>query len=163
MNPHRLELELQSLLDGELNQTDVARVRAALSENLHAQGIFAELQNTRQLLTATRPIVKVPASREFYWSQVQKEILRAQSLRNSGSVADRGLSLFEQWRRLLIPAGAFAAVVLSLLLSLQYLGPMSVAGPELESFASTAAFSYRDYASRTTLVWLSYPAEDTSE
>jgi len=37
----------------------------------------------------------------------------------------------------------------------------AVRGPETETtFADSGAFTYRDYASGMTLVWVSYPAEN---
>jgi len=53
-------------------------------------------------------------------------------------------------------------VVLAVLVAWQPLrSPGNVVVEETETtFADAGAFTYRDYASGTTLVWVSYPAEN---
>src|SRR5262249_7164774 len=89
-----------------------------------------------------------------------REIERQENHRPATEV--RKPSLLGQWRRLIVSAGAIAGVILVALIAVGPLGRDSGAGGmEAETAAGDpGAFTYRDYAARTTLVWLSYPAEN---
>jgi hypothetical protein len=59
-----------------------------------------------------------------------------------------------------MPAGAFAALAIAAWLTGTQTGFFgSNRSPGESSLADTGAFTYRDFSTGTTLVWLSYPAE----
>jgi anti-sigma factor RsiW len=148
------QLRLQACLDGELEAREAAEFEARLTKDPEAQALLEELKMTRGVLAGFEAGVKLPESPEFFWSKIRREIEREPR----HAAESRGASLFAGWRRWLAPAaGAVAAGMAALLL----LAPSKKQGPEVEtSLADAGAFTYYDFAARTTLVWLSYPAEE---
>jgi anti-sigma factor RsiW len=159
MLDYQEQLKLQAFLDGELPQGETAEVAKLLSRDDAAVRLHNELRNTRQAVAASQSIVLLPESREFFWSKVRREIERLDSTATKAP-ALKGSWLLA-WRRLLIPAGAVAALVIVTLVTLgpQPFAPAIVADSE-SSYDDSGAFTYHDADNHATLVWLSYPAED---
>lgn len=154
MMDYQSQLKLQSYLDGELSESEAREVAALLAKDSEAVGLLAELRNTRKALVGHEATVRVPDTREFYWSQIRRQIEAQQPV----ATPRPRESLIASWRRFLMPAGAVAAAIIAGLLLLSQLTPGS---PEAETAtADSGAFTYRDYDSGTTLVWMSYPAEN---
>ena len=96
----------------------------------------------------------LPETREFYWSKIQREILRSEPQAKAKETA-----AFSWFRRFAIPAGALAALVVAALLALLQLS-RSGNGAEMATLLADAnPMTYRDQAEGLTVVWLSYPAE----
>jgi len=150
-----LSLKLQAYADGELSGRDARAIEDMLAKNADARALAAELKHTRAALAGFEAEIKLPESREFYWSKIEREIRR---LEKAETVRPEP-SPFPAWRRFLIPAGAFAALAIAGLVAItQFRGSRAV---ESEfALANSDAFTYRDYKGGTTLVWLSYPAEN---
>jgi len=147
------QLKLQGYLDGELPESEAREVANWLAQDREAVALFAELRNTRQALVGLEVGVTLPESREFFWSKIEREIDRQEQR----EPAPRSSPVFAAWRRFLIPAGAVSALAMAALIGLfgGSQGPthqMAVADP--------GAFTYHDFSAGTTLVWLSYPAEN---
>jgi anti-sigma factor RsiW len=149
-----LKFQLQAYLDGELPSGEIKAVRDLLAADAAARDLFAELTNTRAALAAHESTIKLPETREFYWSKIQRQIEREEKV-----IPVANPSPFFVWlRRSLASAVAVAAVFLGVMLvQQQMLTPAYVAD---SSFADSETFTYRDYDSGTTLVWLTYPAEN---
>jgi len=146
------QLKLQAFLDGELSEGEAREVAVWVARDRDATALLAELRNTRQALAGFEADLKVPESREFYWSKIAREIERVEPERQPV----QAVSLFAAFRRLLVPATALAALALALIL----VGVQKAAAPDTEiTVADSGAFTYHDYDNGTTLVWLSYPAE----
>ena len=152
MIDYDLQLKLQAYLDQELSPADARRVEQCLAGDAEAQALLAELTATRTALADFESEVRLPESREFFWSKIQREIEREARPAPAGALA---WGWWSGWRRWLAPAGALA-VVASLALVLGRPGHLAAAEAEM---ADTGAFTYHDFAARTTLVWLSFPAE----
>ncbi len=152
------QLKLQSYLDGELPEADAAEAAKWLAQNQDAALLMAELRNTRAALAGSEAGVRLPESREFYWSKIEREINRREQP-EPGPHRMRDLAWLS---RLLARGGALAGVaVVALFAAAQFGLFQGSTGPEVESsYSDAGAFSYRDESTRTTLVWLSYPAED---
>jgi anti-sigma factor RsiW len=150
------QLKLQAYLDGELSEHETREVEAALADDADARALLTELRNTAGALANFGADLKLPESREFFWSKIQREIQR-QGIAASGHPTPVPL-----WRRFLIPAGAFAALVLVGLIGLKSFGPPNNAGSVAVETVLTdsGAMTYRDEAEGMTVVWLSYPAEN---
>jgi anti-sigma factor RsiW len=147
-----LQLKLQAYLDGELSAVDRTEMESLLAQDPEARALVAELRHTFGALAAYESDLKLPESREFYWSKIQREINR-----QPAPTAVPELSLGAWLRRILVPAGAFAAVTIAVLLTL----PRTDGGGDTFADATEgAAFTYQNYATGTTLVWLDYPAEN---
>jgi anti-sigma factor RsiW len=152
-----LQLKIQAQLDGELPPEEAREVAGWLAQDAAARALLGELQNTSQALAGFEAEIKLPESREFYWSKIQREIHRLESAQ-AVAVAPGWLA---GWRRYLMPVSALALAVLAAVILAPQLGLGRQTG-EAE-FALTddgSSFTYRDYASGTTLVWLPYAAEN---
>lgn len=152
------QLKLQSYLDGELSAVEVREVESWLENDNGPRLLLAELRNTNTALAGYEMKVQLPESREFYWSKIDREI---QGLERPES-RSLPIKIYGDWRRILISVGALAVVTLAAVLVAPRLG--NVSDPHLAvtetALADSGAFTYRDYRSGTTLVWLSYPAEN---
>lgn len=150
------QLKLQAFLDGELPERDTREVAAWLAGDAEATALLGELRNTRKALGDFEPDVRLPETREFYWSKIQREIERSAP----ASATVKTPSVFTVLRRVLIPVGAMAALALVGFFTLHQLGGSGapVVRPSAV-LADAGAFTYRDQAQGMTVVWLSYPAE----
>ena len=158
------QLKLQAFLDGELPEREAREVLVWTQRDGDAALLLAELKNTRQALTGTAPQMKVPESREFYWSKVAREIQRPKPQAKSAP----GVSIFATLRRFLLPASAVATLVIAGLFAhfnSPKMGLESVADadtPTVETaMADSDATTYRDASEGTTLVWFSSVADDS--
>lgn len=151
------QLKLQAHLDGELTERETREVEAALAGDAEARALLTELRNTAGALAEFEADLKLPETREFFWSKIEREIQRQDK-----AAASRPPAPVPFWRRLLIPAGAFAVLVLVGLMGFKSLMPANSAQmPTVETFLSDAgAMTYRDETEGMTVVWLSYPAEN---
>ena len=146
------QLKLQAYLDGELPSAERNEVEALLAQDADAKALFAELGNTTKALAGFEAGIKLPESREFYWSKIQREIGRqpAQTQRPAPSFAER-------LRRLLVPASVCAAAVIAVAIVLPQLRHQGVT---LTDSDDAGVFTYHNYEAGATLVWLDYPAEN---
>lgn len=152
-----LQLKLQAYLDGELPPGEVREVGDWLARDAEARALLRELQNTVGAVAGYELDIKLPEAREFYWSKIQREILRLES---STIVPRSTTSWFAAWRRVLGPVASLTVVVLAAVLFAPQLG-LRLGSSETEFALTDAnAFTYRDYNSGTTLVWLPYEAEN---
>jgi anti-sigma factor RsiW len=150
------QLKIQAYLDGELSSPESKEIEALLARDPEAHALLAELKNTSQTFKSVEAEMKLPESREFYWSKIERQI-QSQSV---PTPAARPVSWLSAWRRFLAPAGALAAVLVVALFTLSQTQTESTR-PDLETaLADPGAFTYRDYDAGATLVWLSYPAEN---
>src|SRR4051812_32126786 len=96
-----VELELQAYLDGELAGADARRVESLIAADPQAKALFQELKTTKSLLAANEPEIKLPDSREFYWSKIERAIERTEQP-ELPAAANVG-SWLSGWRRYLAP------------------------------------------------------------
>jgi anti-sigma factor RsiW len=155
----KAQLKLQAWLDGELSEAKAREVANSLERDREAAALAEELRNTRKALVGFEAGIRLPESREFFWSKVEREIQRCEA-----PVAEpaAGESYFALFRRFLVPASALG---LALLAALVLIRPAATTGRVAASDSETAladagAFTYRDFSAGTTLVWLSYPADN---
>ena len=146
------QLKLQAFLDGELPEGEASKVTNWVARDREAAALLEELRNTRGALAGFEAGIQLPESREFFWSKVQREIQRLEAR----DPIPAPTSFFAPWRRFLLPASALA---LALVVGVVLLRPATTPGIET-ALADAGAFTYRDYSAGTTLVWLSYPAEN---
>ena len=72
-------IRLQAHLDGELTGREAKQVAALIENDAKSRALFAELQQTRTLLAANEPEMRLPESREFFWSKIEREIQRLET------------------------------------------------------------------------------------
>ncbi|HVU99764.1 MAG TPA: hypothetical protein VHH88_00280 [Verrucomicrobiae bacterium] len=159
------QLKLQALLDGELDEREAPGIAGLLARDAQAARLHEELRATREALSQasleTEAVLRLPESRDFFWSKVRRQIEAETRARPQ---TEHDGSWLTAWRRLLIPAGAIVALLLAALVTV---GPRPFSSPaSSESEASyddsSDVFTYHDYNTQATLVWVTYPAEDDS-
>jgi anti-sigma factor RsiW len=158
------ELKLQAFFDGELPEAEAREAASWVARDSEAAALLTELRNTRKALAGGEPVVKLPESREFYWSKIQREIQRQETPRAPA----RKISLFETLRNVLIPLGSVALLLIIGIIVLRTphtpeTGPepeVTAELPQTETeLADASAVTYSDQSQGMTVVWLSYPAE----
>lgn len=148
------QLRLQAFLDGELPENERREVAAWLASDPQAAALQRELKNTRQALADFEKGIKMPETREFFWSKIEREINRLEKPRPEPA----GGSLFVWLKRALISAGSLAVVLVVALLAWPH---AATAQPEVETMlADSGAFTYRDEQAGMTVIWFSYDGEN---
>jgi|SRR6185369_6602046 hypothetical protein len=156
---HEEQLKLQAYLDGELSGRETRAVEELVARDAAAQNLLAELRFTKTALAGNEPEIKLPESREFYWSKIEREIQRLETV-----PATRGTNWFTWWwRRYWIPFSGFA-VMMALLLGTvnQYLFRSPVLEEIDNPSEETGAFTFRSDKERMTVVWLYDRTEETA-
>jgi anti-sigma factor RsiW len=155
MKGYQDQLKLQAYLDGELPETEARDMANWLARDQDAVALLAELRNTRKTMKGFEEGIKLPESREFYWSKIQREIERLEIPRQEPMVA---VPLMARLRRLLVPMAGLALLVI-----VGFVATQTSSGGRMAAetaLADSGAFTYHDFDSGTTLVWLSYPADN---
>jgi anti-sigma factor RsiW len=150
------QLKLQAFLDGELPEKEARDVASWLARDAEATDLLGELRNTRKALKDFEPELKLPETREFYWSKIQRDIQRLEPVKSRA----RSFSFFTLLRRVLAPIGAVVVLVIAGVFAVQQFSGQSAAPVHVSAMlADVGAFTYRDQAQGMTVIWLSYPAE----
>lgn len=148
------QLKLQAFLDGELSAGEREEFESLLQRDAEANALLLELKHTSKALAGFEDGIKLPEARDFYWSKIQGQIGHEELVHAHRS------SRLAWLRRILVPVGSFAAVVLAVLLSL----PKSEETLGMVTYTSEGvAFTYQNYETGTTLVWLDFPENNFSE
>jgi len=153
-----LQLKLQAYLDGELSSGEAKPVADLVARDADTRALLAELTNTRSALAGFESEIKLPETREFYWSKIARDIQRQEKRMPASSPA----SVLTLLRRLLVPSSIMVALLMGMLVIKHQLGMDRRVGvaETVTAQADADPFTFRDFASGTTLVWLSYPAEN---
>jgi anti-sigma factor RsiW len=158
---YNAELKLQAFLDGELAKGEASEVAEWVARDRAAAALLEELRNTRGALAGFEAGIQLPESREFFWSKVQREIQRLETT----DPKPARVPFVALLRRFLVPASALALVLVVGMVLSRSAGPFGrTASPAIETaLADAGAFTYRDFSAGTTLVWLSYPADEEAK
>src|SRR5271165_4304682 len=70
------QLKLQAHLDGELSAAETGALKTLLGGDAEARVLLEELRHTKAALAGHEAGTKLPESREFFWSKIQREIER---------------------------------------------------------------------------------------
>jgi anti-sigma factor RsiW len=151
-------LKIQAYLDGELSARESREMEALLAADSQAQALLGELKSTRSALLANEPEVKLPESREFYWSQLQRRIGAAEP-------AEAGrVPFWMAWRRYFAPITGVAIVAVFGIFSIQNVSedPNSILA-EVENLSEhSSSMSFRSQSENMFVVWVT-PNEQTSD
>jgi hypothetical protein len=101
-----LLLKLQSWVDGELPDRESRQMAELVRTDKEAAALAAELKTTKGFLAGNGLEAKLPESREFYWSKIERAIERAGVDTEEREPGSWLVAL----RRLLVPATGFALV-----------------------------------------------------
>ena len=154
------QLKLQAFLDDELPEAEKREVAAWVARDSEATALLNELRNTRRALAGFDPELKLPESREFYWSKIEREIQASQPAAAPEKTAPGWHWLW----RLLIPASGLAVLAIAVFITERQMGVRPSSEPQAvqmeTELADSGSFTYRDETQGMTVVWLSYPAEN---
>ena len=90
------DLKLQAYLDGELGAREARQLEARVQADPRAQALLSELRTTAGCLRGNEPEYKLPETREFYWSKIERAIESAQ--KTASPAGSWGLGwLFRYW------------------------------------------------------------------
>ena len=148
------QLKLQAFCDDELSESEAREVTNWIATDPEAAALHTELKNTRQALSNYETEIKLPESREFYWSKIEREIRKQEEREELRPVE----APFARFWRFLVPVGSVAALLLIGLVAVKNFnspGIVSRAGLET-ALADSGAMTYRDEQEGMTVVWLSY-------
>lgn len=140
------QLELQAYLDGELDSATAARVEARLAADTEGRALLGELRMVKEAVIQGEPEVRVPDTRDFYWSKIARAIEAEETAKVKA--APEAASAWA-WMRRLIPALGIATVVLLVFLSQSPAGSR----PGLAS-AGEAGEAFHIEADGMTVVWV---------
>src|SRR5438874_8769791 len=148
------ELNLQAYLNGELSPREGRKVAAWLAGDAEAQDLLNELKMTRTAVIGSELEVKVPETREFYWSKIEQGILRAEQV-----VQPRPVPAFlVAWRRFLAPLAGVALVAFLTVYSFKMYEGGEDSRPHLAAVENlsehTGAYSFRSQSEKMFVVWL---------
>ncbi len=146
------QLKLQSYLDGELPEREAREVANWLARDQEAAALFVELRNTRQALKSFEIDIRLPESREVFWSKIERAIRSAER----HSAAPEQTPLLARLRRLILPlssVGAMAAIVVSVILHSSTAQAGMLGEVELAS-KDMGALTFRSQSDGLTMVWL---------
>ncbi|HXT41184.1 MAG TPA: hypothetical protein VN887_14325 [Candidatus Angelobacter sp.] len=157
MTNHETELEVQACLDRELSGGAVRTVEDLLSRDVEARALFEELRTTKSLVAENELEQKLPESREFFWSGIERRIKADEGLRRTAEVSEGRAT---SWLRFLAPAGALGALAIFVGMALWTPEKFSTAvawddSHEIETpLEETSSFSFRSEAAAMTVVWV---------
>ena len=149
-----LGIRLQAYLDGEISPQEREAFEKQLSQDAELQSLSKELTLVSGLLRESDPVVTVPASQDFYFSQIRKRIEAAEATTPEVIPA---LSWGEWVRRALLPLGGVAVAGLMLMTTLRTGVTPLIASSHEETEAlleETGAMTFRSDAQGVTVVWL---------
>jgi len=159
------QLKLQAFLDGESPEGEARDVAALIARDPEAAKLHAELKNTRQALKGADAGMTLPESREFFWSKIKREIERTAPAEQPQP--EPAVSFFTTLRRLFVPLSAVAALVIVCFIATKQFNSTADAAATTQGtvteLADAGAVTYHNYETGTTLVWLSYPADDSAQ
>lgn len=156
-------LKLQAFMDGELSVRETAEVKAWLERDPEARALLAELRNTTSILTGNETEYRLPETREFFWSKIEREITRQSQSQPERQAISR--SWFAWLRGHLMPVSGVALIVCLVSMLAIRPGHSAVQFGEMELASDDmSSYTYRDQQQKMTMVWLSdRSSEDSSQ
>jgi anti-sigma factor RsiW len=156
------QLQLQSYLDGELSPRESRQVTQLLAIDSDARALVAELKNTKTAMKDNELEIKLPESREFFFSKIQRQIEREAQIETRKAAPQE--PFFVRLRRYFLPlAGATAAIILFAVMSEKRTMSLAYVPGEGETSDEMTAYTYRSQADGMTVVWLADNSSSTAE
>lgn len=147
------KLKLQAHLDGELGEGESRKVAAWLDQDPEARELSRELNEIKGVLRTPELEVKLPESREFYWSKIERALVQQPSPK-----APALSWLRPWWMRLLAPAMGVAVLLIAALSIVKLTStntPRLSYLHEIETpLEDTSAISFHSESSGITVVWV---------
>ena len=152
-------LDLQAFVDGQLTPDRQSAVARLLATDPQAALVVREIKNVRAAIRTGEPRLPVPATREFYWSQIQRRIAAETPKPSRTTTTEPIPSSWLSWLRWLVPALGITAVAAFLLAprsgKIDSYGSSIAALSEDETAQSrTSSLVYRSDADGVTIHWI---------
>jgi anti-sigma factor RsiW len=155
------ELKIQAYLDGELSPRESREVQAWLATDSEAQALLTELKLTRSTLVGNEPEAKLPESREFFWSKIERQIEA-----EAPAEAAARIPFWLAWRRYFAPVAGVAIVAVLAVFSIRVVDVPEDANShlaEVENLSEhSSSISFRSQSENMFVVWVS-PKDQPSE
>ena len=149
MNTQEMTLNLQAYVDGELSAAQRAELEKYLAKDADARTLVTGLKQLSALLKQGEPIAKVPDTREFYWSQIQRRISAQEKAQPRSTEPARTAA---HWLRWLVPS--LGVAVAAVVISLQY-GPSHPPIASIDSSQTEASsVVFRSESDGVTIHWI---------
>ena len=149
MNTQEMTLNLQAYVDGELTTAQRAELEKYLAKDANAQTLVTGLKQLSALLKEGEPIAKVPDTREFYWSQIQRRIAAQEKAQARSTEPARTAA---RWLRWLVPS--LGVAVAAVVISRQY-GPTQAPIASIEgSQTEASSVVFRSESDGVTIHWI---------
>lgn len=148
------ELQVQAWLDGELAAAEAAKVQRRVETEPAVAALAAELRFARACLASGELTHSVPASREFYWSQIERQILRPDPSAATDVLPKH--RAWAAWLRWLAPA-AIVAILALLLVNPEQTAPQHkpVRASEVDTpLDDLGSFTFHSDAEQINVVWV---------
>ena len=152
------QLKLQAYLDGELPSGEAAETRDWIARDQEAQALLEELRGMNAVLAGHEAECKLPESREFFWSKIEREIER-----QSVAAPVRSQSWLAWLQRHFLPVSGMALMACLCGFLALHSGKASSPFGEMELASDDmGSYTYRDPQQKMTMVWL-YDRSDDSQ
>ena len=155
-------IKLQAHLDGELTGRDAQRVAALMENDAEARALFGELQQTKTWLKANEPEMRLPESREFFWSKIEREIQQLE-LAPAEKRTPTWVWFFRRHLSAIAGTSVAAALVVFVAFQMNVLSPSMFEEIDNPLDDDTGSFSFRSESQKNTLVWIANPFVDSEE
>jgi anti-sigma-K factor RskA len=153
------QLKLMAYLDGELPAEDVADIENLIKVDQEAAELVSELRWAQEAISGNELEIKVPETREFYWSKISKaiEFEAKQAERTAGSSEK-----LKWWNKFLLPFAGVAAVALVFTFANPSSDPTTQDDPGLVNAedASVQLDEYYDEQEQTSMIWVTTDSEE---
>ena len=97
------ELKVQALLDGALDAREIREIEAILARDVQSAALMQEIKWMKAAVAGNEVEIKLPESREFFWSKVERGIA-AEERKATAAPAERSW-----WLKFLYPVTGLAA------------------------------------------------------
>ncbi|HEX3798534.1 MAG TPA: hypothetical protein VH413_07525 [Verrucomicrobiae bacterium] len=153
-----LQLKLQAYLDGELMPSEEAQVKDLIESDAEASALCIELQSVKAALTGADLEIKLPETREFFWSKIQREIER----QSAAQAAPAHKPSWVEWvRGHLMPVSGVALVLGVMGIMALHSSSSAAQFGEMELASDNmGAYTFRDQQEGMTMVWF-YNRDDS--
>jgi anti-sigma-K factor RskA len=156
------QLKLMAYVDGELPANEAAAIETQLKTDREAADLVVELRWAAEAISGNELELKVPESREFYWSKISRAI---EFEEKQAQLADARPS-DKWWYKILMPVAGMAAVALAFTFTLpteqgDSAGEgVSTVAPVLEADpADVNVYEFYDERENMSVIWVTPGAE----
>ncbi|MBE86808.1 MAG: hypothetical protein CMO69_03630 [Verrucomicrobiales bacterium] len=156
MKENEIELKIQALVDGELTESEAEQIRECMGNDVRFQILYAQLIQTKDLISKHEMPRILPESGDFYWAKIAQEIGAVEPA-NQGS----NNSLVIKWLfRRLAPLLGIAAIVLLITLQQPSMLDLDIefeSDHELELVDDDIeVMTFNSFDDSMSIVWLDY-------